>query len=463
MYCKFLNKTYISLCNINEIKNLYEFLVKLCRRIKVSIKSFGRKLLESNLLMKISIALVLGVVLGIMFPNADGVMAYFGPLGELFIRLLKMIMLPVIICTLIVGASSISPSSLGKIGVKMILFYLFTTLCAIILGLGVGNLTKPGVGLELNESLAGALTVTAQAPSLMETFLAIIPTNFVGSISKGDVLPIIFFCLMFGIALAFGRDSKDEKVKSASDMVFQFFEGASFAIFKIVGWVMQYAPIGVFCLIFIVFSKNGLKALGPLANVTLSVYLGLILQIILVYCVICILMKLSPVKFISKVRAPMITAFVTRSSGATLPISMDVAENDMGIPKRIFGFTLPVGATINMDGTTIYLGVCALFIANAVGIDLSMAQQMTIIVTAVLASIGTAGVPGAGAIMLLMVLESVGLDVQSNVAVAIAYSMILGIDALLDMGRTSMNVVGDMIAAVFVAKTEDDIDLEKWK
>lgn len=429
----------------------------------MALKTLSKKLLASNLLVKISIGLIAGAVLGLLFPNADSVIPYLGPLGDLFIRLLKMIMLPVIICTLIVGASSISPASLGKIGIKMISFYLFTTLCAILLGLGVANITKPGLGLDLDMGLTNALSISTKTPSLVETFLAIIPTNFIGSISSGDVLPIIFFCLMFGISLAFGRDSKDDKIRGVSNTVYDFFDGASYAIFKIVGWVMQYAPIGVFCLIFIVFSKNGVKALGPLVNVTASVYLGLVLQVLLVYCGICLLIKLNPLKFLSKVRTPMITAFVTRSSGATLPVSMDTAENDMGVPKRIFGFTLPVGATMNMDGTTIYLGVCALFIANAVGIDLNMAQQMTIVITALLASIGTAGVPGAGAIMLLMVLESVGLDVQSNPSVAIAYSMILGMDAILDMGRTSMNVVGDMIAAVFIAKTEDDIDMSKWK
>ncbi len=418
---------------------------------------------KSNLLIRITLGLFLGAVLGILLPDATASFAYLSPLGDLFIRLLKMIMLPVVICTLIVGASSISPASLGKIGVKMIAFYMFTSLCAISLGLAIANVTKPGLGLDLNSAMATDFTITAKAPSMVETFLAIVPTNFVGAISNGEILPIIFFCLMFGIALAFGRDSVDANVKHASDIVFHFFDGASTAIFKVVGWVMQYAPIGVFALIFIVFSKNGTAAIGPLINVTFSVYLGLVLQVVLVYCVICALMRLNPIKFVKKVRSPMITAFVTRSSGATLPISMETADKEMGIPKRIYSFTLPVGATVNMDGTTIYLGVCTMFIANAVGVDLTMAQQMVVVVTAVLASIGTAGVPGAGTIMLLMVLEAIGLDVQSNAVVAVAYSMVLGIDAILDMGRTSMNVVGDMIAAVFVAKSEQALDHSKWE
>lgn len=225
---------------------------------------------------------------------------------------------------------------------------------------------------------------------------------------------------------------------------------------------MQYAPIGVFALIFTVFAKNGAVAFGSLASVTLSVYVGLVLQVVLVYCVICALFKLSPAIFLKKVRPAMITAFVTRSSGATLPVSIQATQN-MGVPKSIYSFALPVGSTMNMDGTTVYLGVCAIFIANAVGVPLDASQMTTITLTAVLGAIGTAGVPGAGAIMLLMVLESVGLPVEAGSVVAIAYGMILGVDALLDMGRTAMNVVGDVAGAVVVAKQEKALDEEVWQ
>ena len=278
---------------------------------------------------------------------------------------------------------------------------------------------------------------------MVSTLLAIVPTNPFESIAKGDVLPIIFFSIFFGIALAYARDNKDATIKAHADIVYNFFDGCAQVIFKVVGWVMMYAPIGVFFLIFQVFAQQGAKAFGPLLHVTVAVYIGLIFQMFVVYVVICSIFKISPLLFIKKVYEPWLTAFVTRSSGGTLPVSMDTAERKMGISKGVYSFTLPLGATINMDGTTIYLGVCAFFIANAVGIPLTGTQQMTIIITAVLASIGTAGVPGAGAIMLIMVLNSVGLDVtQDNVK--LAYAMILGIDALLDMGRTSMNIVGDL-------------------
>ncbi|MGH1601680.1 dicarboxylate/amino acid:cation symporter [Campylobacter majalis] len=416
---------------------------------------------QSNLLLRIFLGLVLGAICGIVFQNASGAIEFLKPFGDLFVRLLKMIMVPVIVCTLIVGTSSISPSHLGKVGVKIILFYMFTSLFSIIIGLSVGSVLSPGLGLELAQG--AGVAKEANAPTLVEILLAIIPTNPFESIAKGDVLPTICFCIFFGIALAFSRDSKKEEISKAADTVFAFFEGMSDVMFRIVGWIMQYAPIGVFALIFIVFSKNGAQAFGPLLSVTVSVYVGLVLQVVLVYCVICLIFKLSPIIFLKKVRKPMITAFVTRSSGATIPVSMETLEKDMGVPRSIFGFTIPVGATLNMDGTTIYLGVCAIFIANIVGVPLDFSAQLTIVLTAVLASIGTAGVPGAGAIMLLMVLESVGLKVEAGSVVAVAYGMILGIDAILDMGRTSMNVVGDVAGSLVVGKMEGKLDEKVWQ
>lgn len=424
-----------------------------------AIKSIFSCYFKFNLLIKILVGLVLGAIVGLIFQNNTGMIEFLTPFGDLFIRLLKMIMVPVIACTLIVGASTITPSHLGRIGGKLVLFYMITSVFAIIIGLAVGMIFQPGAGLEL--AAVEGKARAAQSPSITTILLNIVPTNPMNSLSEGQVLPIIFFCLLFGIALAFGRDSEDESVRKSSDAVFYFIDGVSHAMFKIVRWVMQYAPFGVFALIFIVFSKNGATAFGPLATVSASVYVGLILQVVIVYFGVCLVMRLSPWKFLVKVRHPMVTAFVTRSSGATLSVSIDAAER-MGVPKSVYGFGLPVGSTINMDGTTIYLGVCAIFIANAVGVPLDFSQQVTIVLTAVLASIGTAGVPGAGAIMLLMVLESVGLKVEAGSAVAVAYGMILGIDALLDMGRTSMNVVGDMSGVVAIAKSENELDMDKW-
>ena len=426
---------------------------------------------HKRLLWAILLGLLLGGIVGAIFAfmpdgSAESPTAKYyalivaAPLGTLFINLLKMIVTPVIIFTLISGVASISPSRLGKVGVKIIIFYMVTSLMAIIVGLAVGNIMQPGKGIELADST----TTIAQkeAPSLVDTFMKIVPTNPFKAITDGDVLPIIFFSIFFGLALAYARDSKDENVRENADIVYKFFDGCAQVIFKVVGWVMVYAPIGVFFLIFQVFASQGAKAFGPLLHVTASVYIGLALQMFVVYMLICAAFKISPLQFVKKVYEPWLTAFVTRSSGGTLPISMNTAEQKMGISKGVYSFTLPLGATINMDGTTIYLGVCAFFIANANQVDLTVANQLTIIITAVLASIGTAGVPGAGAIMLIMVLNSINLDVTSG-NVKLAYAMILGIDALLDMGRTSMNIVGDLCGTAVVAKLEDEMDMSCWE
>lgn len=421
---------------------------------------------KANLAYRILGALVIGSIIGMIVPKGvilfgnTTLLSIIAPFGDLFIRLLKMIIVPIIVASLIMGTSSIEPSKLGRVGGKAVFFYFITTLFAIVIGLACAFVFRPGSGLDLSDASV-AVSKTATAPSISEIFLSIVPTNPISSMANTDVLAIICFCIFFGVGLAFCKESNDERIKNSANTVFNFFDGISEIMFKMVRWIMEYAPIGVFALMFAVFNKSGAGAFSSLANVTIALYVGLALQVILVYCGICLIMKLNPVDFIKKVKDPMLTAFVTRSSNATLPISMDTAEHKMGVPKGVYSFVLPVGATVNMNGTTVYLGVCSLFIANACGIDLSMGHYITIIITSILAAIGTAGIPGAGAIMLLLILESIGLKVEGNVA--IAYGMILGIDAILDMGRTSMNVVGDVVASIWVAKTEGELDESKWE
>lgn len=421
---------------------------------------------KSNLAYRILGALVIGSIIGMMVPKGvilfgnTTLLSVIAPFGDLFIRLLKMIIVPIIVASLIMGTSSIEPSKLGRVGGKAVFFYFVTTLFAIVIGLACAFVFHPGSGLDLSDASV-AVSKTATAPSISEIFLSIVPTNPISSMANTDVLAIICFCIFFGVGLAFCKESSDERIKNSANTVFNFFEGVSEIMFKMVHWIMQYAPIGVFALMFAVFNKSGAGAFSSLANVTIALYVGLALQVILVYCGVCLLMKLNPIDFIKKVKDPMLTAFVTRSSNATLPISMDTAEHKMGVPKGVYSFVLPVGATVNMNGTTVYLGICSLFIANACGIDLTMGHYITIVITSILAAIGTAGIPGAGAIMLLLILESIGLKVEGNVA--IAYGMILGIDAVLDMGRTSMNVVGDVVASIWVAKTEGELDESKWE
>jgi Na+/H+-dicarboxylate symporter len=420
---------------------------------------------QSNLLARILIGLALGAILGIVlgfFPNAvkpfvEGSRFF----GDLFIRLLKMIVVPVILFSLIAGAASIAPSRLGRVGVKIMVYYLLTSAFAVLIGLIFANIFKPGLGMGI-VGATGIAGKAASSPPLVQIILNIVPTNPIDSLAKGDVLPIIFFAVLFGLGISFVKDSKNEGLAKSADTLFSICNAAAETMYKIVAGIMQYAPIGVFVLIAQVFAQQGAKAIGPLLMVTITVYLGLIVHLVGVYGGLLSVWKLGLIKFLKGANEAMITAFVTRSSGGTLPITMRCAEEKLGINRSICSFTLPLGATINMDGTAIYLGVCAMFIGYATGNPLTFNQQLTVVVTATLASIGTAGVPGAGAIMLLMVLESIGLKVTEGSAVAAAYAMILGIDALLDMGRTCLNVTGDIAGSAIVAKSEKELDLAKW-
>jgi Na+/H+-dicarboxylate symporter len=414
---------------------------------------------KSNLLMRILIGLVLGAVAGLVAGDA---ILWVAPFGSLFVRLLKMIVMPVILTTLVVGAASISPAELGKVGVKIVVFYLLTSAFAVAIGLIMGNVFKPGLGLELG-ALGEAAGKALQKPSLTDTLLNIIPTNPFNSLAGGKVLPIIFFAVIFGIGISYLKISKDDRIRNAGETLLSVFDGAAEVMYLIVRWVLQYAPIGVFALIAVVFAKQGTKVVGPLGTVTLACFLGYILHVIIVYGGLLTMNKLSFMTFLRGAKEGMITAFVTRSSSGTLPVTMRCAGENLGVSRNVYSFTLPLGATINMDGTAIYQGVCALFIGFAVGLPLDLTQQLTVILTAVLASIGTAGVPGAGAIMLLLVLNTVGLPIEEGSAVAAAYAMILGIDAILDMGRTCINVTGDMTGTVLVSKSEKLLDMSKWK
>ena len=414
---------------------------------------------KSNLLVRILIGLVLGGIVGLV---AGESILWVEPFGNLFVRLLKMIVMPLILTTLVIGAAGISPAELGKVGIKIVVFYLITSAFAVAVGLLMGNIFKPGLGLDLG-AVGEAAGRALERPSVVNTFLNIIPTNPFEALTTGAVLPTIFFAVIFGIGVSYLKISSNERIRNAGEIIYNVFDGAAEVMYIIVKWVLQYAPIGVFALIAVVFAKQGSKVVGPLGVVTLACFLGYIIHVIVVYGGLLTLNRLSFVKFLRGARDAMVTAFVTRSSSGTLPVTMRNAEENLGIPRSIYSFTLPIGATINMDGTAIYQGVCALFIGFAVGMPLTLPQQLTVILTAVLASIGTAGVPGAGAIMLLMVLETIGLPLHEGSPIAAAYAMILGIDAILDMGRTCINVTGDLTGTALVAKSEKMIDTKVWE
>ncbi|MDR0497486.1 MAG: dicarboxylate/amino acid:cation symporter [Treponema sp.] len=421
---------------------------------------------DFNLLYRILIGLVLGAIFGMILAGAlsgatlTKVYVWTDFFGNVFVRLLNMIMLPIIISTLIVGASSVSPAQLGKVGIRVIIFYLVTSAVAVVIGLLMGSIFGPRAELAgLTEEVVRA----ADKTSIATILLNIIPTNIFASIVNVQVLPIIFFALVFGLALSYLRIVSDQRIKNAAEIVYNFFDGIAEAIMKVIKGIMQYAPIGVACLVFGVFAKNGPKVAGALGVVTAACFIGYAIHVVVIYFgLLRFYGGMSIKRFIRDGKDPFITAFVTRSSNGTLPVTMESAEN-MGIKKDVYSFSLPLGATINMDGTAIYQGVCAIFIALTVwGHSFTIGQMGLIVVTATLASIGTAGVPGAGAIMLLMVLETVGLPVTAGSQVALAYAMILGIDAILDMGRTALNVTGDLVCTTIVSKKMGELDMNKW-
>lgn len=362
------------------------------------------------------------------------------PVGNIFLTLLKMLIVPLVFSSLVVGAASIGdPRDLGRIGLKTIFFYLATTAVAITIGLLLGNFLQPGVGLAIGE---GATFKAPEAPSIKNVIMGLFPANPLKAAVDGNMLQIIVFALFLGVSAVLAGEKGKPFIS--------FFDSLAETMYKLTGIVMMIAPYGVFALIAVTVSKYGMSVLAPFAKVILAVYVGCALQVILVYSgLITVFVKKSPFWFFKGIREAGLTAFVTRSSSATLPITMRNTQENLGVSEKVSSFVLPLGATINMDGTALYQGVCALFVAQAYGLSLGMGAQLSIILTATLASIGTAGVPGAGLIMLTLVLTAVGLPLEGAALVA-------GIDAVLDMARTSVNVIGDSCVAAVVASTEGE-------
>ena len=398
-----------------------------------------------NLSVKILISLVLSVIVGLIV-GADAlpfINWWIAPIGTMFINLIKMVIVPVVFTSLVVGMASLGDlRKLGRIGLKTIGLYLCTTAIAIVIGFGVAGIAHPGIGMEMTGQAAPTIK---EAPSIMQVFVAMIPANPVESMAKADILPVIIFALFVGTGIITVGGEKGK-------LLLNFFDACAEVCYKIINMVMQVAPIGVFALLLPVVAKNGPKVLLPLLSVIACVAIGCIIHAVAVYSGLAATFgHLSPIKFFRGMSEAMLIAFTTCSSSATLPINMKNTQEKLGVSRDISSFVLPLGATINMDGTALYMGVCSLFIANVFGIDLTTGQMAMIVMTGTLASIGTAGVPGAGLIMLAMVLQSVQLPIEGLALVA-------GIDRVLDMFRTTLNITGDAAVAVVVNETEKKYD-----
>ena len=390
---------------------------------------------------KIFIGMLAGILVGLLFlNNPDFTTEYLKPIGTIYINLLKFLVVPVVLFSITDGVVTLKDlKRVGSVGVKTFLYYMCTTAIAVVIGLVIVNLFK-GFFPALPSADLGALEYTAkESPSVMQVIVNIFPDNLVKPMVNADMLPVIVIAIFFGAGiLASGEKGAKigEWINCMNDVVM-----------KIMMMIIEFTPYGVFCLMANVVAVNGPSIVGTLAIVIGVAYIGYIIHVVVVYGLsVRFLSGMSPIAFFKGLAPAMICAFTTTSSNATLPLNIECC-NEMGAEPEISSFVLPLGATINMDGTAIYQAVCAVFIACCYGVDLTLAQMAMIVLTATLASVGTAGVSGAGMIMLAMVLTSVGLPVEG-------IAIIAGVDKLFDMGRTTLNITGDATCAMWISKVE---------
>jgi Na+/H+-dicarboxylate symporter len=414
---------------------------------------------------QIIIGLVLGLIWGLVASVAgfsEFTTDYIKPIGTIFINLLKLIAVPLVLASLIVGVTSLNDiAKLSRMGGKTVLFYMVTTVLAITIGLTVVNVIQPGTTLpektqqqlvgQYQQNLEGSDESARQVldRSPLDFFVDIVPENFFAAASdNSNMLQVVFLAVLFGIGIMQIPQEKGEPLV-------MFFDSLNDVVIKIVELIMLTAPYAVFALMAGVIVDlagddlgRALDLLGALGWYCVAVVLGLFLHVMLVYSTLFKLFSQMKLKnFFRAIRPAMLLAFSTSSSSATLPVTMDRVEKNVGVDEEVASFVLPVGATINMDGTSLYQAVAAVFIAQALGMDLSLAQQLTIVITATLASVGAAGVPGAGIIMLVIVLQAINVPVEG-------IALIIGVDRILDMIRTAVNITGDAAVAVAVAHTE---------
>lgn len=405
-----------------------------------------------GLTSKILIGLFLGMLFGVILSKMPGsyikdtvlLGGIINVIGNGFTKAIKMMVVPLVFVSLVCGVSAMEDiKKLGRIGFKTMGFYLMTTAVAICISLALGVLLKPGAGLDLG-TVASQSTTIAKNQSLSEIILNMIPSNPIEAFAKGEMLQIIFFAMLTGVSISLvGEKAKPLK---------RLFECANEVCMKMVSVIMMFAPFGVFALITNTFSTVGADAIGSLVKYILVVLLGLLLHVVVVYGgSLKVFTKVSFIGFVRKFSKVAAVTFSTASSNASVPVSLELME-EMGVSKSIRSFTIPMGATINMDGTAIMQGVAALFIAQVYGVHLGINDMLTIVLTATLASVGTAGVPGVGMIMLSMVLQSVGLPLEG-------IGLIMGVERIIDMFRTTVNVMGDNTCTLVVASSEKELEV----
>lgn len=396
-----------------------------------------------KLWMKILIALLLGMMTGIIL----GPLAIMlKPIGTLFLNLINMIVVPLVLASMTVGITSIhDPKKLGRVGIKTLLLYLATTAMAIVIGLLFANLFEPGKGLSLQ---GGGAVAPPNTPTLGEILLSIIPSNPVLAMVQGNFLQIIVFAVFLGIAINLAGDR--------GKPLLHFFESLADVMYRLTSIVMEFSPIGVFAIMAWVAGSFGINVLFPLLKFLFAYYIACAVHVLIVFCgLLKGMARLSPWPFFKGMSDAIMVAFTTCSSSATLPVSLHCAEKNLGISRNIASFVLPLGATVNMNGAAIFQGMSTIFIAQAYDITLPFYSLLTIVVTATLSAIGAAGIPGTGFIMLSVVVSSVGLPIEG-------LALLAGIDRIREMGSTVLNVLGDVVCAVYVAKREGELDERQY-
>ena len=394
---------------------------------------------------QILISMIAGYLIGYFFDFSK----IFIPLGDIFIRLLKMIIVPLIFTSIVAGVSSVSKSgNIRMLGLKTILYYISTSLIAIILGLFLTNIIKPGVGFPINSNSIQAKELLEAPTGILDMIYRIIPLNPIDALAKGDILSIIFFSILFGFAIT--KIPEDHKNRLNS-----FISALHEAIMYLTGIIIKLAPIGVFGLIIKAVHHSSSSIIPSIGMYMLTILLGLSIHLLIILpCIFLFFTGISPKKHYKAMSKAMLTAFSTSSSSATLPVTMSCVRDNVGVSRTTSSFVLPLGSTINMDGTALYECAGVLFISQAIGIDLGIFEQLTVVFTALLASIGAAGIPSAGLVMIFIVLKSVGLSEHPEVGIMVG--TMLAVDRPLDMLRTMVNVTSDSIGAAIIGKSEGD-------
>ncbi|RNB86004.1 cation:dicarboxylate symporter family transporter [Brevibacillus panacihumi] len=407
-----------------------------------------------GLAIQIVVGLILGILVGAIFYGNPAVSTYLQPIGDIFLRLIKMIVVPIVISTLIVGVAGVGDvKKLGKIGGKTILYFEIVTTIAIVIGLLAANVFQPGVGVDMSSLQKTDIHTyvetaeTTQSHGFVETFVNIVPKNVFDAIVRGDMLAIIFFSVLFGLGIA--------AVGERGKPVLSFFQGVADAMFWVVNTIMKFAPFGVFALIGVTVSKFGLSSLVPLGKLVLLVHFAMIFFILVVLGIIARISGIRITQIIRILKDELLLAYSTSSSETVLPKIMEKMEK-LGCPKAIASFVIPTGYSFNLDGSTLYQALAALFIAQMYGIHMPISAQITLMLVLMVTSKGIAGVPGVSFVVLLATLGSVGIPLEG-------LAFIAGVDRLMDMARTVVNVVGNSLAAVVISRWEGQFDTAKAK